>query len=76
MPEQKEHDKPENLVEHPHPGIHTARSLQEAANSNNSLEGYVAMNGLNEDEIAQEVENLEEDAAKEKNLEQGKSGNR
>jgi hypothetical protein len=67
MPEQKEHDKPENLVEHPHPGIHTARSLQEAANSDNSLEGYVAMNELNNEEIAQQVEELEEDAGKEKN---------
>jgi hypothetical protein len=72
MPEQKEHDKPENLVEHPHPGVHTARSLQEAANSNNSLEGYVAMNELNDEEIARQVEEQEESAGKARKDEKAK----
>lgn len=44
MPDQAEHDKPENLVEDSHPKIHRASSLSEEANSNNSLDGYAAMN--------------------------------
>jgi hypothetical protein len=44
MPDQAEHEKPENLVEEPHPKIHPAGSLSEEANSNNSLDGYAAMN--------------------------------
>lgn len=44
MPDQAEHEKPENLVQDPHPKIHRAGSLSEEANSNNSLDGYAAMN--------------------------------
>jgi hypothetical protein len=44
MPDQAEHEKPENLVQDPNPKIHRAGSLQEEANSNNSLDGYAAMN--------------------------------
>jgi hypothetical protein len=41
---QQEHDQPENLVEAPHEDEYVARSLQDAADSNASLEGYYAIN--------------------------------
>lgn len=44
MPRQEEHDKPENLVETPHEGEHSARSLEDAVDSNATLQGYYAMN--------------------------------
>lgn len=44
MPRQEDHDKPENLVESPHQAEHTARTLQEAADSNATLEGYYSIN--------------------------------
>ncbi len=44
MPRQEEHDKPENLVDAPHEAEHSARSLQDAADSNATLQGYAAMN--------------------------------
>ncbi|MBV9156599.1 MAG: hypothetical protein JO097_10080 [Acidobacteriaceae bacterium] len=53
MPPQEEHDKPENLVEAPHQAEHTARSLQEAADSNATLQGYYSINDL---EAPKEVE--------------------
>ncbi len=46
MPSQEEHDKPENLVESPHQKTHPAESLEEAADSNATLQGYYAMNNL------------------------------
>jgi len=56
---QEEHDKPENLVQPEHLPVKPAASLQEEANSNNSLEGYAAMNALNNDEMGKEAEELE-----------------
>jgi len=56
---QEEHDRPENLVQPEHLDVKPAPSLQEEANSNNSLDGYAAMNALNNDEIAKEVEELD-----------------
>lgn len=44
MPRQEEHDKPENLVEAPQEAEHSARSLEDAVDSNATLEGYYAMN--------------------------------
>ncbi|MGH9609022.1 MAG: hypothetical protein ACRD34_05035 [Bryobacteraceae bacterium] len=41
---QEEHDRPEDLVEAPHEAEQTARSLQEAADSHASLEGYYSIN--------------------------------
>ena len=43
MPPQ-EHEKIENLVESPHQAEHEARSLEDAADSNATLQGYYAMN--------------------------------
>lgn len=56
MPRQEEHEKPENLVESPHLAEHTARSLQEAADSEGTLEGYYSINDAQapEQEIEQE----------------------
>ena len=54
MPPQDEHDKPENLVDAPHQAEHTARSLQEAADSNATLEGYYAINDLKPDRETEE----------------------
>ncbi|MDZ4796726.1 MAG: hypothetical protein SGI92_01085 [Bryobacteraceae bacterium] len=48
-------EKVRDQVETPgaHRGIHTARNMADAANSEQSLEGYAAINGLSEeDEIA------------------------
>jgi hypothetical protein len=44
MPKQEEHEKPENLVESPHEAEHTAQSLEDAADSNATLEGYYSIN--------------------------------
>lgn len=44
MPDQEEHDKVENLVEAPGVAAQAARTLQQAANSNQSLEGFEAIN--------------------------------
>jgi hypothetical protein len=44
MPPQEEHEKIENLVDSPHEAEHSARSLEDAADSNATLEGYYAMN--------------------------------
>jgi hypothetical protein len=52
MPKQEEHDKPENLVESPHEAEHAARSLEDAADSNATLEGYYS---INETEPPEEV---------------------
>jgi hypothetical protein len=52
MPKQEEHEKPENLVESPHEAEHAARSLEDAADSNATLEGYYA---INETEPPEEV---------------------
>ena len=44
MPDQAEHDKPENLVEAPGEAEQTARSLQDAADSHETLQGFFAIN--------------------------------
>ena len=44
MPDQAEHEKPENLVDAPGEAEQTARSLQEAADSHATLEGFFAVN--------------------------------
>ena len=44
MPKQEEHDKPENLVESPGEAERTARTLEDAADSNATLEGYYSIN--------------------------------
>ena len=46
-------EKTEDLVQTPETERHAARNLPAAANSDNSLQGYAAINDLNEkDEIA------------------------
>lgn len=45
MPDQAEHDKPENLVEESQElEKEAARSLNDAADSHQTLDGYYAMN--------------------------------
>ena len=44
MPKQEEHERPEDMVESPHEAEHSARSLEDAADSNATLQGYYAMN--------------------------------
>lgn len=58
MPRQEEHDEPQNLVERPHKSEHSARSLQEAADSNATLEGYYA---INQEKPPEEIEQAAED---------------
>lgn len=63
MPPQEEHEKPENLVEAPGEAERAARSLQDAADSNATLEGYYSINETKAPE--KEIEN-EERALKER----------
>ncbi|MBV9081826.1 MAG: hypothetical protein JOZ62_04060 [Acidobacteriaceae bacterium] len=56
MPPQEEHEKPENLVDSPHQAEHTARSLQDAADSNATLEGYYSINNEKEPEEARQAD--------------------
>jgi hypothetical protein len=56
MPSQEEHDKPENLVEAPGEAEKAARSLNQAVDSNQTLQGYYAMNN------ARPSEELEKEA--------------
>jgi hypothetical protein len=46
MPTQDEHDSPENLVESPGEAEEAARSLEDAADSHATLQGYYAMNNI------------------------------
>jgi hypothetical protein len=57
MPTQEEHDKPENLVDAPQQAEHTARTLEDAADSNATLEGFYAINNV------KDSEELEKEAA-------------
>lgn len=52
MPEQSEHDKPENLVEEPGEAEQAARSLQDAADSHQTLDGFFAINNERPPETA------------------------
>lgn len=64
MPDKDEHERLEDMVEPPHLRVKPAESLEQAANSNNSLEGYAAVNDLNEDPFGKEAVDLEEERAK------------
>lgn len=68
MPRQEEHDKPENLVEAPHEAEHSAKSLEDAVDSNATLQGYAAMNKADaSEEMKQEAyREGEQDAARRK----------
>ncbi len=44
MPPEEEHERPEDLVEAPGEAEQSAHSLQEEANSHNTLQGFFAMN--------------------------------
>jgi len=67
MPSQEDHDRPENLVESPHQAEHEARSLEDAVDSNATLEGYFAMNNIRDEEERKALE-------LEKNSKTAKSG--
>jgi hypothetical protein len=57
MPKQEEHEKPENLVESPHEAEHAAHSLENAADSNATLEGYYSINETEPpEEVREEVD--------------------
>ena len=67
MPDQAEHEKPENLVESAGKKTHSARSLQEAADSNASLDGFYAMNDVKDSEqLEKEAEEEPEEEGREK----------
>jgi hypothetical protein len=51
-------------VQPAHLPVKPAESLEDAANSNNSLEGYAAINDLNETDFGKEAVELEEEKAK------------
>ncbi len=70
MPTQEEHDKPENLVEAPGEAEEAARSLQDAADSHGTLEGFYAINNIKPSEEL-EKEALEELRQDPKDREQG-----
>jgi hypothetical protein len=69
MPEQSEHDKPENLVEAPGEAEQAARSLQDAADSHQSLDGFFAINNERPPETASP--GADEDAKQAENREAG-----
>jgi hypothetical protein len=50
MPNQEEHDKPENVVQSPGQEEREARSLEDAVDSNGTLEGFYAMNNIRDEE--------------------------
>ena len=54
MPEQSEHEKIENLVDAPGEAAKSARSLEQAANSNQTLERFQAINNEHFSEELQE----------------------
>ena len=54
MPEQKEHEKIENLVDAPGEAAKAARSLEDATNSNETLEGYQV---INDERIPEDLKN-------------------
>ena len=54
MPRQEEHEKPENLVESPGEAEQAARSLQDAADSHGTLEGYFAVNDVKDSKELEE----------------------
>ncbi|MGI8962271.1 MAG: hypothetical protein ACR2IV_21435 [Bryobacteraceae bacterium] len=61
MPKQEEHEKPENLVESPHEAEQAARSLEDAADSNGTLEGYYSINETEPpEEVREQVDNERE----------------
>jgi hypothetical protein len=64
MPDRKERERLENQAEPPDLPVKPAETLEEAANSDNSLEGYAAVNDLNEDEFGKEAVKLEEEKNK------------
>ncbi len=65
MENQKDHDKPENLVESPHQAEKEARSLEDMVDSDHSLEGYFVMNNVRDgEEVEAEKLKKEQDAKK------------
>ncbi len=74
MPRQEEHEKPENLVESPGEAEQAARSLQEAADSHATLQGFYAINDVKDPEELEELEKeATEDRKKPEDREKGHS---
>ncbi len=65
-----DHEKTEDMVETPETRRKAARNLEAAANSDNSLEGYAAVNNVDEDEKA-EIARLAQKFASQQGKEQG-----
>ena len=66
MPSQEEHEKLENLVESPHRKDRSAKSLQDAADSNATLQGYYAMNNIrNPEELEKEAAEMPDEEERE-----------
>lgn len=70
MPRQEDHDAPENLVEAPGEAEHSARTLQEAADSNATLEGYYAINLRDPQQVENEA--TEDEQARDRKKEKPK----
>ncbi len=67
MQNQKDHDKPENLVQSPHQETEEARSLEDEVDSHQSLEGYFAMNNIRDgEEVEAEKLKQQQDAERAK----------
>jgi hypothetical protein len=69
MPRQEEHEKPENLVESPGEAEQAARSLQDAADSHGTLQGFYAVNDVKDSEELEREAN--EDRSKPEDREKG-----
>ncbi len=62
MPQQEQHETPENLVEAPGEAERAARSLQEAADSNATLQGYYSINEIKAPEEVEKSAGEDKDA--------------
>jgi hypothetical protein len=66
MPRQEEHEKPENLVESPGEAEQAARSLQDAADSHGTLQGFYAVNDIKDSEELEQEAKQERDKSEDR----------
>jgi hypothetical protein len=66
MPDQNEHERPEDMVESPGEAEQAARSLEDAASSHATLQGYYAVNNVKDtEELEKEAKAKRKKARKE-----------
>ncbi len=66
MQDQNEHERPDDMVESPGEAEKAARTLQDAASSHATLQGYYAVNNVKDtEELEKEAKAKRENAKKE-----------